>query len=180
MLFRFVLIIVDYHDDQIGWFLRVLMFLSLSILILIAQPYKMSYMNVLDGLLLALAEFQTLLVVTFLYVLPSSNEALPLIFMIASGFPQLVLLMSVTYGKLKGKEIAKYISQKFHSVIKKMCTRIQVENELSDGDSLPHRLVNPNQYNRSLLSESEQTHANSEAPAIQGELTPVYTYGSVS
>ena len=179
MFFRFVLII-DFHDEQLGWFLRVLMFLSLSILILIVQPYKMSYMNVLDGLLLALAEFQTLLVVTFLYVLPSSNEALPLIFMIASGFPQLVLLMSVTYGKLKGKEIAKYISQKFHSVKKKMCTRIQVENELSDDDPLPHRLVNPNQYNRSLLSESEQTHANSETLTIQGELTPVYTYGSVS
>ena len=30
------------------------MFLGLSILILIAQPYKKSYMNVLDGLLLAL------------------------------------------------------------------------------------------------------------------------------
>ena len=136
-------------------------------------------LNVLDGLLLALAEFQILLLVTFLFVLPSSNEALPLIYMIASGFPQLVLLLSVTYRKLKGQERAKYISQKFYSVIKKMCTRIQVENELSDDDPLPHRLVNPNQYNRSLLSE-EQTHANSETLTIQGKLTPVYTYGSVS
>ena len=177
MFFRFVLII-DFHDDQIGWFLRVLMFLSLSILILIVQPYKMSYMNVLDGLLLALAEFKALLLVTFLYVLPSSNEALPLIFMITSGFLQLVLLLSVAYGKLKGKEIAKYILQKFHRVIKKMFTRIQVENELSDDDPLPHRLVNPNQYNRSLLSESEQMHTNSET--VRGQLTPGHNYGSIN
>ena len=47
MLFRVVLVIVNYHDvDQIGWLLHALMFLSLSILILVVQPYKKSYMNV--------------------------------------------------------------------------------------------------------------------------------------
>ena len=57
MLFRVPLIIVNYHIinvEQIGWLLQVLMFLSLSILIIILQPYKKSYLNVLDGLLLAL------------------------------------------------------------------------------------------------------------------------------
>jgi len=47
------------------------MFLSLSILILIVQPYKKSYMNVLDGLLLALFGFLILLVITFQFLLPS-------------------------------------------------------------------------------------------------------------
>jgi len=47
MLFRVVLVIVNSHDvDQIGWLLCALMFLSLSILILVVQPYKKSYMNV--------------------------------------------------------------------------------------------------------------------------------------
>jgi len=44
-----------------------LRFLSLSTLMLIIQPYIKSYMNVLDGLLLSLFGFITLLLVTFLY-----------------------------------------------------------------------------------------------------------------
>jgi len=76
MLFRVALVIVKYiiNVEQIGWLLRVLMFLSLSILITILQPYKKSYVNVLDGLLLALMGFLTLLLVTFLYIPPSTNE----------------------------------------------------------------------------------------------------------
>ena len=77
MLFRVALVIVKYHIinvEQIGWLLRVLMFLSLSILITILQPYKKSYVKVLDGLLLALMGFLTLLLVTFLYIPPSTNE----------------------------------------------------------------------------------------------------------
>ena len=53
MLFRFVLLIINFPalipHVQISWLLRVTMFLSLSILMLIVQPYKKSYMNVLDG-----------------------------------------------------------------------------------------------------------------------------------
>jgi len=118
MLFHVALVIVKYHAEQIGWLLRVLMFLSLSILIIILQPYKKSYMNVLDGLLLALMGFLTLLLVTFLYILPSWNETLPLMFVTACGFPQLVLLLSVSYRQLKGEQIARYIRGKVHNLIK--------------------------------------------------------------
>ena len=175
MLFRVALVIVKYHVEQIGWLLRVLMFLSLSILITILQPYKKSYMNVLDGLLLALLGFLALLLVTFLYILPSSNETLPLIIVIACSFPQLVLLLSVAYRQLKGRQIAKYIAGKLHALIKQICARNQDENELSEDDTLPHRLVSPSQYNRSLPSESGQI-----SETVQGQLTPVYTYGSIS
>ena len=128
MLFRVPLIIVNYHIinvEQIGWLLWVLMFLSLSILIIILQPYKKSYMNVLDGLLLALMGFLTLLLVTFLYILPSLNETLPLMFVTACGFPQLVLLLSVSYRQLKGKQIARYIAGKVHTfiIVADMCTK---------------------------------------------------------
>ena len=39
-----------------------------------------------------------LLLVTFLYILPSSNETLPLILVIACSFPQLVLESTVPQG----------------------------------------------------------------------------------
>ena len=110
-------------------------------------------MNVMDGLLLVAMGFLTLLIVTFLYILPSSNETLHLIFVIACGFPQLVLLLSVTYSLLKGKRIAKYIAGKVRDLMKQTCTQQQNEDELSDDDPLPDRLINPNQYSRSLLSQ---------------------------
>jgi len=99
---------------------------------------------------------------------------------ISSGLPQLVQLLSVTYRQLKGEQIAKYISGIVHNVIKQICTQNQGDNELSDTDPLPHRLVSPNQYNKSLLSESEETQANSESLSVGRQLTPMYTYGSVS
>jgi len=60
-----------------------------------------------------------------------------------------------------------------------IAARNQAEEEVSVADSLPHRLINPNQYDRSLLSESEQTRANTEAPTVQ-QVSPVYTYGSIN
>ena len=46
MLLRIAIIIVNYnivHQHQIGWLLRALMFLSVSMLILTVQPYKITY-----------------------------------------------------------------------------------------------------------------------------------------
>jgi len=168
--------------QQIGWLLRALMFLSLSILTLILRPYKKSYMNVLDGLLLALLGFLILLLVTFLYILPSANETLPLLMVIVCGVPQLVLLLSVTYTQLKGKQIAHYITGKVSTLLKWICRRNQAEGEHSDADSLPHRLISPNQYSRSLLLESKQAHAktDSEPLTVRGRVPPVCNYGSIN
>ena len=89
MLIRIVVVIFHYHiGGQQGWLLHVLIFLTLSILTLILQPYKKSYMNVLDGLILGPLGALTLLIMTFEFLLPSSrNETLPIIFVIACGFP---------------------------------------------------------------------------------------------
>ena len=149
-------------------------------LMLIIQPYKKSYMNVLDGLLLAVTGFLILLIVTFLYMLPSSrSETLPLIIMITSSVPMLVLLFPVFYRQLKGKHIMRFIAGKVNILLMKICTQEWAEEEISVADSLPHRLICPDQYDRSLLSESEQTHVNTEAPTVR-QVSPVYTYGSIS
>jgi len=158
-----------------------MMFLSLSTVILVVQPYKKSYMNVLDGLLLALIGFLILLLLTFLYILPSSrSETLPLIIVITFSVPMLVLLFTVFYRQLKGKHIMRFIAGKVNILLKKICAQKRAEEEISAADSLPHRLISPDQYDRSLLSESEQTHVNTEAHTVQRHVSPVYTYGSIS
>jgi len=164
LLFCFILMMINYHIlHSIGWLLCAIVFLSLSMLILIVQPYKKRYMNVLDVLLLGLIGFLTLLLVTFLYLLPSAgNETLPLLLVLTSSIPQLILLIVVPCRQLKGKWITQFIAGKVNTLIKQGCTRNQAEEDISVSDSLLHRLIIPNQYNRSLLSESEQTHANTE------------------
>jgi len=99
--------------------------------------------------------------------------------LIICGFPQFVFLLIVTYRKLKGKWISQYIAGKVNTLVKQICKRNQ-EDELLDADQLPHRLVNPSQYNKTLLSVSEQADDNSETLAIRGRFPPVYTYGSIS
>ena len=69
---------------------------------------------------------------------------------------------------------------KVNTLLKQVCTRNQAEEEISVADSLPHRLISPNQYDGSLQSESEQTYANTEIPTVRGQVSPVYTYGSIS
>jgi len=99
MLFHFVVVIANFFaPPQIGWLMNAVVCLSLSILILIAQPYRKKYMNMLDGLLLALIGSLTLLIVIFQFLLPSANEAMPFMIVIACSFAQLVLLLSVTYA----------------------------------------------------------------------------------
>jgi len=157
LLFQFLLLIANVNTKNItGWLLRALMFLSLSILILIVQPYKKSYMNVLDGLLLALLGLVTLLLVTFQYLhntIKDGKEVLALILLvIICSFPQLILLLSVTYRQLKGKRIVQSIARQVSTLLKHVCTRNHTANQLSDENPLPHRLICPNQYNYGSIS----------------------------
>ena len=153
LLFRFLLLIASFKIGNItGWLLRALMFLSLSILILIVKPYKKSYMNVLDGLLLALLEFLTLLIVTFQYfsIVTDGHEIQAIMFVILCGFPQLILVLSVIYRQLKGKRIVQSIAKQVSTLLNQVCTQNHTEDQLSDANPLPHRLISPNQYNKSV------------------------------
>ena len=69
------------------------------------------------------------------------HKSLPLIFVISFGLPQLVLLLSVTYRQLKGMRSVQYIAGKVGTLLKKIRPRNQAGDDLSDANSLPHRLV---------------------------------------
>jgi len=104
--------------------------------ILIVQPYKKSYMNVLDGLLLALLGLVTLLLVTFQYLhnITDGNEALALII---CSLPQFILLLNATYRQLKEKRIVQSIARQVGTMLKQVCTQNHAD-QLSDANTLPH------------------------------------------
>ena len=88
----------------------------------------------------------TLLPVTFVYILPSSrSETLPLVIVITSSVPQLVLLFTVYYRQLKGKHRMRFIASKVNILIHQVCAQKRAEVKISVADSLPHRLISPNQ-----------------------------------
>jgi len=71
--------------------------------------------------------------------LPSSrSESLPLIIVITSSIPQLVLLFTVFYRQLKGKHIMRFIAGKVNILLKQICTQKRAEEKISVADSLPH------------------------------------------
>jgi len=116
-------------------------------LILIVQPYKKCYMNVLDGLLLALLGFLTLLIVTFQYfnVVTDGNEIQATMFVIICSFPQLISVLNVTYRQLKGKRIVQSIARQVSTLLKQVCTQNHTEGStISDANPLPRRLITPN------------------------------------
>jgi len=149
--------------NQYAWLLCALMFLSLSILVLIVQPYKKGYMNVVDRLLLAELGFLTVLIATFLYTPPSGNEKLVLLMVIAFSFPQLILLLTVTYNQLKGKQISQYIAGKVGIMLKQIYKPNQAD-EPPDADQLPRQLICPTSTTNLSLSKHMLTlkHLNHE------------------
>jgi len=91
----------------------------------------------------------------------------------------LQLLMVIVCGV---PQVAHYIASKVSTFLKQVYRQYQSEDELSDADSLPRRLISPNQYSRSLLSKSEQALANtnSEPLTLRGQVPPANNYGSIS
>ena len=178
------IIIVNYHivhhQHQTGWLLMFLIVLHY----IIVQPYKKTYLNVFDSLLLALLGFLTLR-----YSCISCHQQMEL----RHSSSYLWLAIPVVCHSLSccwassadnWKECGlcnNHIAGKIGTLLtEKVHTRIQAGDNLSNADSLPHWLVSPNQYNRSLLSEFEQEHVSSETLAIREQIQPVYTYGSIS
>jgi len=121
-------------------------------------------MNVVDGLLLAELGLLTVLIATFLYTPPSGNEKLVLLMVIAFSFPQLILLLTVTYNQLKGKQISQYIAGKVGIMLKQIYKPNQAEDEPPDADQLPHQLICPTSTRNLSLSKHMLTlkHLNLE------------------
>ena len=99
----------------------------------------------------------------------------------------LVLIIYICYVFARKANITQYLTRKYDSlkrhVLAVWCiSQVEADAEAeSDTDSLPDRLVNPEEYE--LLLPSTEEHAAAEEAVMISEtprrLTPVYTYGSI-
>ena len=174
---------VETHSStELAWLLRAIISLGTSLFIAIARPYKRNYMNVLESLMLALLGLVSLLILAYQYVSPSEAHLL-LLYLILTliSIPQLVLILYILYHPLRGRRLVKYITVK----ITNLKTNARDQNtEQQIPDSLPDRLVNPDEYRPLLPVEGDPELAHQQDSTESGNhercITPVYTYGSVN
>jgi len=147
----------QYHSSYaMGWLLSVIIIVAAAMLIVIARPYKRNYMNVLESLMLALLGLVSLLILAYLYLLPSEAPLLlPYLITTLISIPQLVLILYIVYHPLRGRRLVKYITERITN-LKINAKGQNTEEHITD--SLPDRLVNPDQYRPLLPAESELAH----------------------
>ena len=138
----------------LGWLLRIMVTMATAFLIAIARPYKRNYMNVLESLMLALLGLVSLLMLAYQYLLPSeAHLLLPYLITTLISIPQLVLILYILYHPLRGRRLVKYITVRI--------TNLRTNTRGQKTDSLPDRLVNPDQYRPLLPAECELPHQHS-------------------
>ena len=115
-------------------------------------------MNVLESLMLALVGLLSLLILAYQYLLPADTHLLlPYLIITCTliRIPQLVLILYIVYHPLRGRRLVKYITER----IRNLRTNVKGQNtEQQVTDSLPDRLVNPDQYSPLLPAEGELPH----------------------
>ena len=146
----------DTHRSfALAWFLRAILTIATSLFIATVRPYKRNYMNVLESLMLALLGLVSLLMLAYQYLLPSETHLLLLPYLITTliSIPQLVLILYILYHPLRGRRLVKYITVRI--------TNLRTNTRGQKTDSLPDRLVNPDQYRPLLPAECELPHQHS-------------------
>jgi len=134
----------------LAWFLRAIVTIATSLFIATVRPYERNYMNVLESLILALLGLLSLLMLAYQYLLPSeAHLLLPYLIITLISIPQLVLILYILYHPLRGR-LVKYITVRI--------TNLRANTRGQNTDSLPDRLVNPDQYRPLLPAECELPH----------------------
>ena len=152
---------IEYHSSYaVGWLLSAIIITAASLLIATARPYKRNYMNVLESLMLALLGLLSLLILAYEYLLPPETHLLlPYLILTLISIPQLVLILYVLYHPLRGRRLVKYITGK----ITNLKTNARGQNtEQQVTDSLPDRMVNPDQYRPLLPVEGDPELAHQQ------------------
>ena len=168
--------------------MQIFFFLCASCFHAITRPYKLSFMNNIDIVILFLLGVLTL--VTTTSVVPLLADFIlgtTLLLLI----PHMILIFYICQKLANKIYITQCLKRKYKTLKRYMqATRPTREAEAdveaqSDTGSLPDRLVNPGEYEPVLPTTGEHTAAeHTENKKTDNEklkgLIPVYTYGSIS
>ena len=140
-------------NGAFDWIYSALLFIILLLVFALVRPYKTEQMNALDSLLMALLAATVFLSLPYLYIplSPRFSKFIALGILLLSSIPLLALILYITYKLFKKSNFLNFcklsIAQRpLVSVIEK-----DTESNFSE-ESLPDRLINPEEYTPLLNS----------------------------
>ena len=165
-----------------GWLTAALVFVATSVFFSIVRPYKVNYLNAIDCLLLTLLGVQSLLAL-FVGYLPNQrySHAFGVLGLLIMGIPHVGLVVYILYVILKRMRVLQHLNRKYHCLLSMASWNQDSLSEANsqsglDTDSLPDRLVNPNEY-EPLIPAVNQQGADSDSYTAQARVTLMNTYG---
>ena len=190
LVFRFVgLLTYVVHPQSFerayGWVFGVVLAVSTLLFVAIARPYKVYHSNTVDCLLLALLSTQTLMGLLVKYL---PNETYSHIYgvsaLLTMSIPHAALVLYILYIISEKIRILEHLKRKCQCLLniiywnKRSLPEDNSDRNGLDTDSLPDRLVNPNEY-EPLMPAVNQPGTDSDSYAAQARVTPMNTYGIV-
>ena len=157
----------------------------------VMRPYKMNYRNNIDYLILTLLGI-TLFGVFFAAFHTETDLFIGYVVVttLLLGAPHMVLIFYICYvlAEKAGITQAQCLKRKWKTL--KRCVQTATHRDQAETDeepgfdtgSLPHRLINPEEYEPVLSNTEEHTAAEPTEPVNEEPrwLTPAYTYGSIN
>ena len=162
-----------------SWFFNSLIFGVLAMVIAIVRPYKKSFMNNIDAMILFTLSILSILYTVYLYTLPIDSlfrEFFLYMLIFVVSLPQLGFVIYIAVMVFQNKWLMRNIPS-----FRKCCRRnndqeielVEVEEDGEQGDNLPDRLVHPENY------KSPELEAHKDEQAIENEQPKRNDYCSV-
>ena len=178
----------DNHSNSIHafvWLKTSMVLVSTSLFFAIIRPYKANYFNTIDSILLGILGF-LFLIYQFVLYLPDQkgSHTARVIGVLLVGFPHAALVLYVLYVILKKTKTLQYLKRKYQCLLSVISLKkhsfagANNDDGGHDTDSLPDRLVNPDEY-EPLIPTVNQRGTDSDSDAVQARVTPMNTYGIV-
>ena len=183
-----VLSFFDSHSNSIHaftWLRSSILFVSTSLFFAIIRPYKVNYFNAIDSFLLVILGFLHLICQFVLYLPNQKNSHIVRVGgLLIVGFPHAALMLYILYIILKKTKVLHCLKKKYQRLLSMFCLNkhslVEANNDHGghDTDSLPDRLVNPNEYEPLIPAVNHQGTEN-DSDTAQTRVTPKNTYGIV-
>ena len=171
-------------DHAFGWLTTAVVLVSTSLFFAIVRPYKVNYFNAIDSIILAMLALQSLIGQFILY-LPNQrySHIIGRLGLLILGIPHATLVLYTLYIILKKISSLQYLKQKCQCLLSMDCWKKHSLTEASSGcggldtDSLPDRLVNPDEYEPLIPAANQQAAVNFQT-AAEARVSPMNSYST--
>ena len=147
-------------DHAYAWLTTAIVFVSTLLFFAIVRPYKVNHLNSIDTLFLALMSIQ-LLIIVFVKYLPNQSyrNVIAVTGLLTMGIPHAALVLYIMCIMSKKIRFLQHLKGKCQCLYNNLCQNKHSQPEANNGkdtDSLPDRMVNPDEYEPLIPAVNQQ------------------------